>query len=122
MGSETGKESEQQAADHVDDERAVRELAAGAVLDELVAQIPRDRSEPGGTRHRQRQHQRCEDVLGPAGLPTYRITSTSSSITRPPVTSSSSVGRNASIRSGASTITIATGRSSDRLSSRVVCR
>src|SRR5262249_22471339 len=105
-------QAEQERSGDVDDERTPREQRVVAPLHGTVHQVPQRRAD--GRPDGDEQH-------GHDDRPTYRMTSTGSMMTSPSVTNSSSWGRNPRIRSSASTTTIATGRSSDSDSSRLVC-
>src|SRR5690606_33039235 len=110
-----GEESEGERAHDVDRERPPREDPVAPALDGPVDEIAQRRPHRGTQAHEDEGHQSPESCR-------YRwlTTSTSSSTARPSMVRSSSCSRKASMRSGVSMMTTATGRSSDRDSRRVV--
>src|SRR5581483_3882491 len=112
---QAGDEAEEQRPGEVDDQRAPGEDAPAAVGDGPVEFVAGDG--PGGPGHHER---RPGGRAHRPARPTYFTTSTSSRITSPSVIRSSRSPRNARTRSSVSTMTTATGRSSDSDRSRVV--
>src|SRR5690606_17476958 len=115
VGDGAGEQPEDETAGHVDGEGAPGEDGVVPLRHAEVGQVPQGRAD-GAAGHDQQPVHRARSSSRPAP----RRTSHSSSMTRPPATSSSSWGRNARTRVSSSTITTATGRSSLNDSSRVV--
>src|SRR6266508_5690650 len=106
-----GEQTEQQRGGDVHGECAPGEHRIEPGGDGPVGEIAQRRPDRAADEDQQQAH---------ACRPTYRTTCTSSSTTSPSVTNSSSCGRKPLMCSAESMITMATGRSSDRLSSREV--